>query len=177
MEEYLKAGDCFGRQNEFAQAAEMYVLANERAQAATCFEKARQYREAAECFALLGEHMREAELLGQAGDFLAAGQTFHREGLDEEAITVLQKVELEEGGFSEASALLADIFEARGQLSLAIKKLQQAIGDRELDRDTLPVFYSLATLFSNGPDPAFPFPGCGTDPTPDSLECNTYTCP
>ncbi len=66
--------------------------------------------------------------------------------MDDEAITVLQKVEPEQTEFSEASALLGDIFQARGQLSLATKKLRQAIGDRELDRDSLPVYYSLATI-------------------------------
>ena len=146
VEAYGKAGDCFTRQRDFLAAAEMYTLSDDRASAASCYEKAEHFEEAAECRALLGQHDNEAELLGRAGLFLAAGQIHHREGMDDEAITVLQKVEPEHENFSEASALLGDIFQARGQLSLAIKKLKQAIGDRELDRDSLPVYYSLATL-------------------------------
>jgi serine/threonine-protein kinase len=54
-------------------------------------------------------------------------------------------------GFARAAALLGDIFQARGQLSLAIKKLAQAIGDAELARESLPMFYSLATVYeANG---------------------------
>ncbi len=146
LESYAKAGDCFMRQREFLAAAEMYSLCEDRANAATCYEQAQRYREAAECRALLGEHDKEAALLDQAGDHLASGQTFHREGMDDEAITVLQKVDPDHEGFSEASALLGDIFQARGQLSLAIKKLKQAIGARELDRETMPIFYTLATI-------------------------------
>jgi len=146
VEAYGKAGDCFMRQREFLAAAEMYTLVDDRANAATCYEKAEHFEEAAECRALLGQHDNEADLLGRAGRFLAAGQIHHREGMDDEAITVLQKVEPEHEDFAEASALLGDIFQARGQFSLAIKKLKQAIADRELDRDSLPAYYSLATL-------------------------------
>ena len=146
LESYAKAGDCFMRQREFLAAAEMYALAEDHANAASCYESGGQFKEAAQCRAMLGENDKEAELLDKAGEWLVSGQIYHREGMDEEAITVLQKVEPEKEGFSEASALLGDIFQARGQLSLAIKKLKQAIGDRELDRDTMPVFYSLATI-------------------------------
>ena len=146
LESYAKAGDCFMRQREFLSAAEMYSLADDRANAAACFEKAQKFKEAAECYAELGQVQKEASLLDRAGDFLAAGRAYHREGLDDEAITVLQKVDAENPDFSEAAALLGDIFQARGQLSLAIKKLKQAIGERELDRDTIPMYYTLATI-------------------------------
>ncbi len=146
LEAYAKAGDCFMRQREFLAAAEMYSLTDDHVNAATCYEKAQKFEEAAECHALLGQHNRQAELLDQGGKHLTAGQIYHREGMDAEAITVLQKVDPDRQDFSEASALLGDIFQARGQLSLAIKKLKQAIGERELDRDTMPVYYTLATI-------------------------------
>jgi tetratricopeptide (TPR) repeat protein len=146
LESYGKAGDCFMRQREFLSAAEMYALADDHANAATCFESAGHYKEAAESRALLGQREKEAELLDKAGQWLQSGQLYHREGLDEQAITVLQKVQPEHETFSEASALLGDIFQARGQLSLAIKKLKQAIGGRGLERETMPVYYTLATI-------------------------------
>ncbi len=34
--------------------------------------------------------------------------------------------------------------------------------------------YLLSYLFANGPEPPPPFPACGTDPTPDSLDCPTF---
>ncbi|MCA9510363.1 MAG: protein kinase [Myxococcales bacterium] len=145
LEAFAEAGECYARQQEHAQAAEMFHLAGDRVRAADEYERAGSYAQAAECCALSGQGEREAALLEKAGRLLEAGQAYHREGMDDEAITVLQQVTGE--GFATASALLADIFRARGQLSLAIKQLRQAIGDAELDRDTLPMFYTLATLF------------------------------
>ncbi len=34
--------------------------------------------------------------------------------------------------------------------------------------------YGLSTLFSGGSPPPAPYPGCGADPTPDSLNCTTF---
>jgi tetratricopeptide (TPR) repeat protein len=148
MEDYARAGECFQRQGEPGQAAEMFALAGDSAQAADCYERAGEFREAADCYDALGVPEKRAELLDRAGELLRAGQIFHQEGQDEAAINVLQRLEPGQQDFSEASALLSDIFESRGQLSLAIRKLQHAIDDRELDRDSLPVFYSLASLHS-----------------------------
>ncbi|MGE3163872.1 MAG: hypothetical protein AB7O52_03135 [Planctomycetota bacterium] len=39
------------------------------------------------------------------------------------------------------------------------------------------VVYLLAWLFTEGPDPQAPFPGCGTDPSADALSCDTSPCP
>jgi tetratricopeptide (TPR) repeat protein len=148
LEDYARAGECFQRQGEHGQAAEMFALAGDTARAADGYERSGEFREAADCYAALAQPEKQAELLERAGELLRAGRIFHQEGQDEAAIGVLQQLEPGQHDFSEASALLSDIFEARGQLSLAIRKLQQAIGDRELDRDSLPVFYSLASLYS-----------------------------
>jgi len=55
-------------------------------------------------------------------------------------------VDPESEGFARAATLLGDIFRSRGQLSLAVKKLRQALGDQEPCRENLAVFYSLATI-------------------------------
>ncbi len=147
LEQFEKAGECYETQNGFAQAAEMFQLAGDRERAGDCFERAGRFTEAAECFALAGLALREAELLEKAGDFLRAGETFHAEGLDDEAICVLQKVPPADEDFGRAAAILGDIFASRGQLSLAITKLQQAIGDTELTRDSIDGYYKLATIY------------------------------
>jgi len=152
LEAFAEAAACYAKQQEHAQAAEMFQLAGDRRNAADEYERAGCYSEAAECCALSGQGEREAALLEKAGRLLEAGQAYHREGMDDPAITVLQRVTGD--GFATASALLADIFRARGQLPLAIKQLRQAIGNAELDRDTLPMFYALATLHEENRSPA-----------------------
>jgi len=147
LEQYSKAAECYAEQHGFAQAAEMFQLAGDREQAGEAFEKAGRFTEAAECFALVGKPAREAELLEKAGDFLRSGETFHHEGLDDEAISALQKVPQEDEEFARAAAILGGIFAARGQLAIAVTKLQQAIGDTELTRESVDGYYKLATIY------------------------------
>lgn len=153
LEDYERAGHCYKRQAGFLQAAEMYRVAGDRALAAECFELAERFTEAAECWALEGKAEKEAELLAMSGDYLGSGEVYHREGIDDEAISVLQQVATDDAGFGRASALLGDIFRSRGQLSLAIKKLKQAIGENSLARENLEVFYSLASLYASNSQP------------------------
>ena len=145
LEDYVRAGACYREQGEHEQAAEMYGLAGDRVAASESYEQAGRFSEAAALCADSGEGVREAALLEKAGDWLAAGEAYHREGWDDEAIAALQRVG--GAGFAQASSLLATIFRSRGQLSVAIKQLRQAIGDSGPDRETLPMFYTLATLY------------------------------
>jgi len=148
LEEYARAGFCYDAQHDYPQSAEMHRLADDRIKAAEAYERAGLFAEAAECCALEGLVEKEAELLEKAGLHLRAGEVFHREGHDDDAIRVLQSVAPESEGFSKASALLGDIFRARGQLSLAVKKLKQALGGQDLCRDNLPIYYTLATVLA-----------------------------
>jgi tetratricopeptide (TPR) repeat protein/predicted Ser/Thr protein kinase len=147
LENFLQAGVCYERQAGFAQAAEMFQLAGERERAATAYERAGQFTEAAECYALAGLATREAELLEKAGDFLRAGETYAREGLEDEAISVLQRVPEGDEDFSRAAAALGGIFADRDQLTIAITKLQQAIGGAELSKANIDSYYRLATIY------------------------------
>jgi len=146
LEEFDRAGACYAEQGDWSSAAEMYRAAEDRPRAAECYERAGCLTEAAECWALEGQFLKEAELLLAAGEFLRAGEGYHREGRDEEAISALQQVGPDDAGRAKAAALLADIFQARGQLSLAIRQLEPVVGEAEIDRSSLPGFYAFAGL-------------------------------
>ena len=146
LEEFDRAGACYAEQGDWSSAAEMYRAGGDRPRAAECYERAGCLTEAAECWALEGQFLKEAELLLAAGEFLRAGEGYHREGRDEEAISALQQVGPDDEGRAKAAALLADIFQARGQLSLAIRQLEQVVGEAEIDRSSLPGFYAFAGL-------------------------------
>ncbi len=147
MNQPARAAECYSEHHGYAQAAEMYSLAGDRESAGDAFEKAGRFEEAAECFALASNAPREAALLEKSGEFLRAGETYHRQDMDDEAISALQKVPQEDDDFGRAAAILGDIFASRGQLPIAITKLQQAIGDTELTRDSVDSYYKLATIY------------------------------
>ncbi len=143
---HTEAGECYERHQGYAQSAEMFQLAGDRARAAAAFERAGRFTESAECYALAGLPRKEAELLERAQDFLRAGEIYHSEGLDEEAISALQKVQQEDGDFARAAAILGEIFAARGQTSIAIAKLRQALAGVELSRASVDGYYKLACI-------------------------------
>jgi tetratricopeptide (TPR) repeat protein len=146
LERFAEAGACYERQGEFAQAAEMFHTGGDLLRAADNYERAGCYAEAAQCVASSGQPEREAELLSRAGHHLRAAEILRRDGRDDDAITVLQKVDSAQADFAKAAALLGEIFRERGMHSLAVKKLAQALGGRELDRETVDGFYVLATV-------------------------------
>ena len=146
IERFDKAGECYERFGDGAQAAEMFSLSGDRERAASNYERAGRYSEAAELFALAGDTAREADLLEKASEYLRAGRIHLEAGRTEEAIGALQNVGIEDSDFAAAAALLGRIFRDREQYSLAIAKLREALGNREIERPNLDAFFCLATV-------------------------------
>jgi len=149
LEDYGRAAQAYDKANDRVQAAEMYGLAGHPGHAAQCFEKASRWDEAASCWAEAGDVGRQAQALVKAGRLLAAGEAYHAQQADDEAIKVLQQIPASSPDFAVASAVLGEIFQRRGQLSLAIKKLRQAVGTGELDRHNLRLYYALAQAYES----------------------------
>jgi len=146
IELFEKAGECYERFGDGAQAGEMFALSGDRERAAENYERAGRFSEAAELFALAGDPVREADLLEKAGQCLRAGRV-HLEGdRIDAAIGALQKVPADHSDFPAAAALLGSIFRDREQYAVALAKLSEAVGGREIDRDTLDAFFCLATV-------------------------------
>ncbi len=146
LESYARAGSCYERYGDPLQAAEMFRAGGDPVRAAECFVSGNRFEEAAGCYAEAGDGDRQAEALARAGNLLEAGQIYHGLEQEDEAIKVLQRVDPASPQFPAASALLGQIFRTRGMLSLAVKKLNQAVAGDEMDRENLRVFYTLATV-------------------------------
>ncbi len=145
-EDWKLAGECYERGGDAVRAAEMFRLSQEWDRAASSYEKARQFKEAAECAAQLGDATREAKYLAASGAHVAAAGVFVRAGNEEEAIKLLQQVAPESPTFTEASALLGEIFRKRGKHGLAQKKLEQAIGGAPISAANAELYYQLASV-------------------------------
>ena len=147
LQDFARAGACFERNRDPIQAAEMFRLAGDVAHAARCYESAQQFADAAACWGEAGDPGRQAEMLVRAGRFLEAGRLFLREGQEDEAIKVLQKLEADHPDAARASALLGHIFKSKGMYSLSIVKLRQGLGDAELSQENIEAFYALAVVY------------------------------
>jgi tetratricopeptide (TPR) repeat protein len=146
VERFDKAAECYERFGDTALAAEMFALAGDRERAAQNYERSGRYSEAAELFALAGDTSREADLLEKAGDGMRAGSIHLEAGRIDEAIGALQKVGPDHADFASAAALLGRIFRDRQQYPVAIAKLREALGSREIDRKNLDAYFCLATI-------------------------------
>ena len=146
VERFDKAAECYERFGDGALAAEMFALAGDRERAAANYERVGRYSDAAELFALAGDNSREADLLDKAGEGLRAGRVHLEAGRTEEAIAALQKVGADHAEFVAAAALLGGIFRDRKQYPLAIAKLREAVGQREIERKSVEAFFCLATV-------------------------------
>jgi tetratricopeptide (TPR) repeat protein len=146
IEQYEKAGNCYEKLGEFNQAAEMFRSAESHKRAGENYERASRFAEAAESYALAGENQREAELRARGGQKLRAAEIHLANGLEEDAIKVLQEIRPEDADFTKAAAILGEIFRKHGKLTLAIKKLTHAIGNSAVSKDNVQAFYSLATV-------------------------------
>ena len=149
LEDFKMAGECYERQSDAAQAAEMFRMAGDHRRAADNYAQLGRWDDAAECASQLGDAAREADYLSRAGHLLRAGEALARQGRSDDAIKVLQQVRADDPDFATAAARLGEMFRAKGQHVLAVKKLRQAIGDAELDAGNVDVFYSLAGVLED----------------------------
>jgi tetratricopeptide (TPR) repeat protein len=146
LERYDLAGECYERYGDSSQAAEMFQQAGDRRRAAQSYERAGRFAEAAACYEEGGDTARQAAMLEQAGQCFRAGQIHAEHDREEEAISALQKVGPEDTEFAAAAAMLGKIFREREMYPVALAKLQEAVGQREIERDNVAAFYCLATV-------------------------------
>jgi len=146
LEDFARAGQAYEKAGDRGQAAEMYRVGGNPARAAANFEKIERWEDAAACWEDAGDASRRAHALVRAGQLLGAGEIYHREGLDEDAIKVLQQIPASAPDFATASAILGGLFHSRGQFGLAVMKLREAIGQGAVDRSNLRLYYTLATV-------------------------------
>lgn len=149
LEEFGKAGACYERAGDLAQAAEMLRLHGDLARAADLFARFGQWDDAAQCYAEAGDDARQADALARATRYLQAGELHFAAGRIDEAIEALQQVDAQSADFPAAAARLGEIFHARGEHSLAIAKLEQAVGASEPSRETIEAHYRLAVALDD----------------------------
>ena len=146
LEDFARAGQSYEKAGDRAQAADMYRVGGNPARAAANWEKIERWEDAAACWEEAGDARRRATALEKAGRLLDAGEIYHGEGLEEDAIKVLQQIPASSPDFAQASAILGGVFQNRGQLGLAVMKLREAIGQGAVDRKNLRLYYTLATV-------------------------------
>jgi serine/threonine protein kinase len=141
---FLKAAQLFEKEGESEQAASNFIRAGKPAEAARILEAARDFLPAADLYRKAGRVEDAARLLLLAGDPVGAARIHYDRKEYEPCIKALQKVGAEHQEFRKASFLLGRIFAEQGLHTLAADKFLAAIGDADVNRENIVLFYSLA---------------------------------
>jgi tetratricopeptide (TPR) repeat protein len=141
-----RAAPLFEQAGDFEAAAVQWRKAGELTRAGTAYERAWDQEAAIECFREAGELHRVVALLERAGRYFdAAGVAM--EALDaDSAIRNLQRIEARDPLYSEALRTLSEILAQRGELGLAVQKMEQAIAASGESDAPLELFEQYATL-------------------------------
>jgi tRNA A-37 threonylcarbamoyl transferase component Bud32/predicted negative regulator of RcsB-dependent stress response len=117
---YEKAGN-------HEKAAEAYRATGDLARAAHHYEIAYRYEDAVECYRESGNVEKVCELLEKLAHFFEAARCAMDLGDADRAIRCLQMIELRDREYVHACRLLGEIFTDRGEIDLAVQKLEEAV--------------------------------------------------
>ena len=146
---------------DYYKAAQVFEKLDMKIEAAQNYEKAAAYGEAAELYASVGDmgnsaemlerggsYSRSAPLFEQAGQWLDAGRNYAKaeesflagraflEGGDKQkALECLQKVQVDNTSYPQATTLLGPILEEMGFRELALQKYRAATQDEPVGSD------------------------------------------
>jgi len=109
------------------KAAQAFRAAGNPARAAHHFEIAYRYEDAVECYREAGNVEKVCELLEKLAHFFEAARCAVDNGDPDRAIRSLQMIELRDHEYVSACRLLGEIFTERGELDLAVQKLDEAV--------------------------------------------------
>ena len=138
-----RAARLFEQDGEFMQAADLYARCGNFTEAGRLYESGRDLKNAAEMYRRAGRHEDAARILLQGGDPIAAARILYDRKEYDACIKALQKVGPDSRDHRRASFLLGRIFAEQGLHTLAADKFQVAIGDEQVNNDTILMYYSL----------------------------------
>ena len=147
LQEFEKAGIMFEKAREFSLAASAYADAKIFDKAAVCSEKVKDYDKAIDFYGHAKDYAKQVALQEKLSKFFGAGLNYYNRGLNEEALSTLEKVESDSPDYNQAMALIGKIYMERGELSKAKEKLEKAVsGMKQISKNNIDTFAHLAML-------------------------------
>ncbi len=145
IDKHEEAAALFEQIGQLADAGTAYQNANRLEDAARCYAQANRFSSAAKCYLELNQEAEYLAMLAKGSSFLEAGM-YLLDKDDDKAITFLQQIDPDSPDYRYACNLLGRIFLKRDMESLASEKLEKAVEDLSVEKNTLDFFYDLAEL-------------------------------
>ncbi|MGM0557505.1 MAG: protein kinase domain-containing protein [Myxococcota bacterium] len=129
---------------EFSKAAELFEEAEKFGMAARCAEAAEKLSKAAELYGEAGDIDSQIRILRDQGDYFRAGRLLFEHRRFDEGLAVLESIDSSDPIYLRSLELQGDIYRAQGRYEKAYSRYRSALGNREVDKSTLPLFYKMA---------------------------------
>ncbi len=139
-----EAGESYEEANSFGSAGGVYLRGGLKDKAAASYERAGEYETSAKLYEESGNGAKAAELYDKAGMTFKSGVTAANAGQTQKAIALLQRVPATDDHYAEATEKLAELFVQSGMTSLAVERLEKALGGRPVAEENLSLYYWLA---------------------------------
>jgi tetratricopeptide (TPR) repeat protein len=160
-----KAAELFEETGRAEQAAILYEDLEQFEKAARLFEEAEKYGMAARCAEAADKLSKAAELYGEAGDidsqirilkdqgdYFRAGRLLFEHRRFDEGLSVLDAIDSSDPIYLRSLELQGDIYRGQGRYEKAYSRYRAALGSREVDKSTLPLFYKMARALEEEQD-------------------------
>jgi eukaryotic-like serine/threonine-protein kinase len=152
LDEPGRAAPLFDELGEHRRAAKLYAETDQFCLAARCAEQAGQFARAAELYRQAGDVDSEIRLLRQQGDFFRAGRLLFEHRRFQEGLEFLSEIDSTDPIYPRALELAGDIYQAQGRYEKAYSRYRSALGKREADTSTLPLYYKMARALEEEQD-------------------------
>ncbi len=131
----LRAADLWRQEESFRIAADLYHQAGKYYDAATCFARAQEHKLAAESFVKAGSASNAADAYVTAEEWLKAAEQYLVAENTEDALKILQSIEVEDDAYVAGSLLLVPILVDAGLEQAAQERLLELRDLREQGRE------------------------------------------
>jgi tetratricopeptide (TPR) repeat protein len=123
----LAAATLYEQAGNHEKAAQAFRAAGNPTRAAHHYESVYRYEDAIECYREAGDVEKVCGLLEKLAHFFEAARCAMENGDPDRAIRCLQMIEMRDHEYMAACRLLGEIFTQRGELDLAVQKLDEAV--------------------------------------------------
>lgn len=147
-----RAAALYEELEEYERATELFIKAGKVGNAARCAEAGGHHAQAAELYEESGDFQAQLKMLRRLGDFFRAGRLLFEHRQFDDALKVLSNIDSADAFYSRSIELQGDILRAQGRHEKAYSRYRAALGTREADIETLPLFYKMARALEDVQD-------------------------
>jgi tetratricopeptide (TPR) repeat protein len=143
MQRWESSAGLYEQLERFEKAGELYLKAEKLANAAHCAELAGQLTRAAELFEKAGDFLGHVRILRKQGDLFRAGRLLYENRQFDDALAALEQIDSRDAMYLASLELQGDVLRAQSRHEKAYSRYRAALGTRQADRGTIPLFYKM----------------------------------